>query len=413
VGVATATRGARPRPVHPPDPEQPALAGIMGMAEQVVSDLLAGSATPATVAELVPRPARRDVYALAVRDLRLLTVEPRTAVDAHLRALLLFAPVSHASIWRLGPKGHDRVATTGSGVARDVARRALRHPARNGSAGLRTFPIAGPGGCWGTLLVQVSQAYARSALRYADEAARALAPVVERDLLLEGLSGSAESLQQAADRRTARMAYDLHDGPLQDLTLLVGRLSFLPRELKSAARAGELDSVLEERLRELLGIAMGVADELREIAVNGGGGAGLSLRETLEQQLSHFRRRTDLAATLAVEGDVDRTTPSQRIAAARVVEEALANVREHSRASRVRVAVERHDGLLEVRVADDGRGFDVARAAKRAARDRRLGLIGMRERVRLLGGMLDVSSRPGGPTVVSAFLPAWSPPADR
>jgi signal transduction histidine kinase len=407
MAVASAPRSGRRR--TQPDPDPGPLPALLEAGEQIVTDLLAGSATRARLSELVPVSARRDVYSLAVRDLRLLTVEPRAAVDAHVRALLLFAPVSHASVWQRGPRGHECLARVGAAVAKDAARRALRHPARNGDAGLRALPIAGPGGRWGTLVVQVSRGAARTALDYAEEAARALAPVVERDLLLEGLSSSAELLQQAADRRAARMAYDLHDGALQDLTLLVGRLSFLPRQLNGAAGNGDL---LQAKLDEMAAAARDIAEELRAIAVNGGGGAGLPLRETLQQQLSHFRRRNSIEAMLVVEGDVDRTTPSQRIAAARVVEEALANVREHSRASKVRVAVERQNGLLEVCVADDGRGFDVARAEKRAARDRRLGLVGMRERVRLLGGMLEVSSRPGGPTVVSAFLPAWSPPAD-
>jgi signal transduction histidine kinase len=64
-------------------------------------------------------------------------------------------------------------------------------------------------------------------------------------------------------------------------------------------------------------------------------------------------------------------------------------------------------------VRDDGRGFDVERALVRAAERGRLGLVGMAERVRLLGGRLEVDSRPGGPTVVSAVIPRWEPIAAR
>ena len=58
-------------------------------------------------------------------------------------------------------------------------------------------------------------------------------------------------------------------------------------------------------------------------------------------------------------------------------------------------------------MSDDGRGFDPETTVARAARAGRLGLVGMHERVRMLGGQTQIDSRPGGPTVVSAVLPRW------
>jgi signal transduction histidine kinase len=63
-------------------------------------------------------------------------------------------------------------------------------------------------------------------------------------------------------------------------------------------------------------------------------------------------------------------------------------------------------GSVEIEVLDDGQGFDVDEARGSAAERRRLGLLSMRERVRLLGGTFDVTSRDGGPTCVFAQLPA-------
>jgi len=62
---------------------------------------------------------------------------------------------------------------------------------------------------------------------------------------------------------------------------------------------------------------------------------------------------------------------------------------------------------------DDGRGFEVERTLVDAARTGHLGLVGMSERVRLLGGRLDVESRPGGPTRIAAVIPRWRPPEQR
>jgi signal transduction histidine kinase len=64
---------------------------------------------------------------------------------------------------------------------------------------------------------------------------------------------------------------------------------------------------------------------------------------------------------------------------------------------------------IHAEITDNGRGFDVERTLVKAARNGRLGLVGMSERVRLLGGRFDVQSRPGGPTTVSVVLPAWRP----
>jgi signal transduction histidine kinase len=64
---------------------------------------------------------------------------------------------------------------------------------------------------------------------------------------------------------------------------------------------------------------------------------------------------------------------------------------------------------IEAEIADDGRGFEVAKTLIRAAKRGRLGLVGMGERVRLLGGRFDVDSRPGGPTTLRLVLPRWQP----
>jgi signal transduction histidine kinase len=89
------------------------------------------------------------------------------------------------------------------------------------------------------------------------------------------------------------------------------------------------------------------------------------------------------------------------------VREALANVRRHSDAERVQIALDAGREVIAIEIRDDGAGFDPALAAPRAARDGRVGLVGMRERMRLLGGRTEIRSAPGGPTVVTAELPRW------
>ena len=124
-----------------------------------------------------------------------------------------------------------------------------------------------------------------------------------------------------------------------------------------------------------------------------------------------FAARSEVEPRLRLQGDAERISPSQRIALLSVVGEALNNVREHGagvdrRARRDRL---RRATASARSVVDDGCGFDVEAALLSAARRGRMGLAGIHERVRLLGGRCVVDSRPGGPTSVSLSLPRWEP----
>ena len=93
----------------------------------------------------------------------------------------------------------------------------------------------------------------------------------------------------------------------------------------------------------------------------------------------------------------------------RALQEALTNVREHSDATVVQVSLEARPSCTELRVMDNGSGFDVTRVLIDAARRGRLGLVGIGERVRMLGGTFDVISRPDEYTELTISLPEWRP----
>ena len=98
---------------------------------------------------------------------------------------------------------------------------------------------------------------------------------------------------------------------------------------------------------------------------------------------------------------------SQQITLLALIREALSNVREHASASQVRIAVSASANGVSAEVVDDGHGFEPEATLVRAAREGHLGLVGMHERVRMLGGRTQIESRPGGPTIISVRLPAW------
>jgi signal transduction histidine kinase len=136
------------------------------------------------------------------------------------------------------------------------------------------------------------------------------------------------------------------------------------------------------------------------------------LQRPFERVIEHervaFQRLTGVLPEAELSGSFETLSPSQRIALLRVVQEALRNVREHSDAGSVAISIQADGDATRAEIRDDGAGFDVERALARAVRDGRVGLIGMIERIRLLGGSCGVDSRPGGPTVVSVLLPRWT-----
>jgi signal transduction histidine kinase len=106
---------------------------------------------------------------------------------------------------------------------------------------------------------------------------------------------------------------------------------------------------------------------------------------------------------------VDNLTDSQKIVLYRVAQEALANVRKHSGATTASVHLRAATAYVELVVSDNGCGFDVQRTAQRALQCDRLGLAGVTERVRLLGGELVLDARIDEGVVVRATLPRWRP----
>ena len=193
----------------------------------------------------------------------------------------------------------------------------------------------------------------------------------------------------AAEQARGRWARELHDETLQGL---VG----LRMLLSSARRSGssdELSDAIDHTKREIVNLRALIA-ELRPAALD-----ELGLGPAIETLASRSGGASGLRVTTRVSlGSKARLAPETESTVYRVVQEALTNVVKHANAATVQVEVARVNGTVEVVVEDDGHGFDPASATAG------LGLVGMRERVELTGGELEIRSRPG--TRVTAKLPA-------
>ena len=260
------------------------------------------------------------------------------------------------------------------------------------------------------LAARVPAGRSGDALALLAEASGLLSCVLERQTLLESGEREAADAIAAAERRLARFALDLHDGPLQVGRRCSPTCGCSPAQLEPKLARHQAAANLGVASRTSSCEALAVAGGIRELARSAGAPAALAepLRDVLRSEARALADATGAEVEVEVSGRVDAATPSQRIALLRGVQEALRNTKEHSQAKEVRLTVEAQPGRIVAEVRDDGRGFDVERTLARAARDGRLGLVGIIERAGMLGGSVQVRSR-RGQTSVTISLPRWEP----
>ena len=218
-------------------------------------------------------------------------------------------------------------------------------------------------------------------------------------------------LAAANERLLVRLGLDLHDGPLQQVYALAQDVRLL-REQMVELVGSEHRKTLVGRFDDLESQLAELHQDLRDLAHSLEPRSLLQqpLPQAVERELAALKRRTGISTSVLFEGAFDALTASQRIALLRVLQEALNNVRHHSGSREVAVILrdETFKGVcMEIR--DEGRGFDPARVVPAEDGASGIGLVGMRERLRLLGGRLEIESAPGGPTTVRATLPRWLP----
>jgi signal transduction histidine kinase len=216
----------------------------------------------------------------------------------------------------------------------------------------------------------------------------------------------------ASERLLVRLGFDLHDGPLQQVYVLAQDVRLL-RDQVVMLLGSEHREPVQGRFADLESQLAELHQDLRDLAHS------LEPRSLLQQplpdavgrELAALNRRTGIATSVVRDGAFDALSASQRIALLRVLQEALSNVRQHSGAGEVEVTLREDVDGIRMEIRDDGHGFDPARVGPDQDGQTGIGLAGMHERLRLLGGRLELDSAPGGPTVVRASLPRWLPPS--
>jgi signal transduction histidine kinase len=241
-------------------------------------------------------------------------------------------------------------------------------------------------------------------LAFAASAATAVA--TGQHVVAEGTRRSLE----ASERERSRWARELHDETLQEMGALKLVLATARRSDDVAALHTTIDGGVDQltgaiaRLRALI-------TDLRPAALD-----QLGAGPALEALVERVRRQSGIGVLLQVDLAYEagraaaRPTPDVESTIYRVAQEALTNAVKHADAGRIDVDVREDGDAVEIVVRDDGQGFDADAAASSAG----FGLLGMRERIALAGGTLNVVSSPGEGTEVRARVPVRrSPPAIR
>jgi signal transduction histidine kinase len=201
------------------------------------------------------------------------------------------------------------------------------------------------------------------------------------------------TLSTAEEEERRRVARDIHDQTGQLLVGLSLTLGAIARgghlAPEPASQLAEAQKMVDELGRQIHGIAL----RLRPIALD-----DLGIPAALEQLAAEWSARVGVAVDLAIVGlEGERLPRDAETVLFRIAQEGLTNVAKHARASNVSLVLSRHRGLVTLTVEDDGIGFEVASVGSD-----RIGLIGMRERVLLVDGKLDIESAPGSGTTLIA-----------
>ncbi len=217
----------------------------------------------------------------------------------------------------------------------------------------------------------------------------------ERISLLQDRMAQVVKAQEGERQRVAR---ELHDQAGQTLTALQLGLSQMegsgptPDVQEEAAALRRLALEAMRIIRNLtLDLRPSALDEL---------GLPLALRDYTET----YTDRTGIPVDLTVTGAPQRLPAETEVTLFRIVQEALTNVAKHAQASQARVTLALENPVVTLTIEDDGVGFDVARALG-AEQRRSLGLIGMQERCRLIGGELQIWTSPGEGTRLVITVP--------
>ena len=208
-------------------------------------------------------------------------------------------------------------------------------------------------------------------------------------------------LEHAREEERARVARELHDELGQVLTSLKLEFMWLVDQLRNAEPKPGIQLV--NKLQSLIGLievsiqsVRQISSELRPAVLD-----HLGLKEAMQWEATKFEARTGIRCRLAWAAKSEPADRARQLAMFRILQEALTNVVRHAHAGAVRIGLRERGRIVTLTVRDNGRGITKAELASVES----IGLLGMSERARLLGGRVTFAGAPGRGTTVTLTVP--------
>jgi len=227
--------------------------------------------------------------------------------------------------------------------------------------------------------------------------------ITEERQLQENMRFYVHQVTRAQEDERKRIARELHDDLAQPLLLLTQGLDFLSSTTRKKLSDAELKQSLEKLRSQAIDTLEGLrryAQDLRPPILD-----HLGLLAALEWMAEDLAKKHGIDARVKVLGS-ERSLPAEvELLLFRIAQEALTNTRRHAEASRARITLEFGDDKVVLTVNDNGKGFKLPRRLGDLASVGKLGLAGMQERARLIGGRLELQSEVGKGTTVTVEVP--------
>lgn len=208
----------------------------------------------------------------------------------------------------------------------------------------------------------------------------------------------------AQEEERKRIAREIHDGPAQSMANVVLRSEIAERLL-----AAEDYSAVQQELAALKGQVRGGLEEVRQIIFNLRPMTldDLGLVPTVRKFVQHLEEKTKIRTQFQLRGKERRLPSGMEVAIYRLIQEACSNAIKHAEATHIMLEIAFTDKQVKVLIKDNGKGFDVdlVQSQLKKGSETRYGLIGMRERVEMLEGRLDIRSAMGEGTRIEAVIP--------
>jgi signal transduction histidine kinase len=225
--------------------------------------------------------------------------------------------------------------------------------------------------------------------------------LLEKSERLQGqLRQLSRQILSAQEEERKEISRELHDVIAQTLTGINVRLAALRKEAALNTKGLDRNIARTQRLVEKsVDMVHQFARELRPAVLD-----DLGLIPALHSFMKTFTARTGVRTHLTAFAGVEELDTAWRTVLFRVAQEALTNVARHAQASQAEVIIQKLADCVCMRIKDDGKSFEVERVLQRKG-SKRLGLLGMRERLEMVGGRFDVESAPGKGTTITAQFP--------